>query len=338
MRLNKTYIRIDFYHVWKYIRLTRWQKEKIKWILFSNFSFLFNRFANYQQWKNAQVFRSKWKSLSVRSIQNDSRNKFLQDTNFHKDSESIDQLAIILHVFYLDIFEEIIRKISTLTHPDIKLFITCPENLHNSVYQLANKTSFLFFILDVENLGRDILPFIKILPLVIKENYKVILKIHTKRSNHLNKKNLWHTELFNKLLADENVNNIIHVLEQFPQVGMVGPSSHILPMSLYYGGNADMVKKLCNVMNLNNDQISDLCFVAGSMFYARVDALLPILELGLSESNFEQENGQIDNTMAHSVERIFAAGLISSGYVLIDSDSTPNNLSCRITINHPFTL
>jgi len=62
MKKKKTYIEIDFYKLWRYVRLERLQKEKIKSLLFIPFPFLFNRFAAYQHWKDAQIFSIKGKS------------------------------------------------------------------------------------------------------------------------------------------------------------------------------------------------------------------------------------------------------------------------------------
>jgi lipopolysaccharide biosynthesis protein len=51
---------------------------------------------------------------------------------------------------------------------------------------------------------------------------------------------------------------------------------------------------------------SSLDFISGSMFWARLDALTPILDAHLDESEFEPEGGQIDGTFAHALERAFA--------------------------------
>lgn len=47
-------------------------------------------------------------------------------------------------------------------------------------------------------------------------------------------------------------------------------------------------------------------FPSGSMFWVRLEALRPMLDAHLDEWEFEPEASQIDATMAHAVERIFA--------------------------------
>jgi O-antigen biosynthesis protein len=44
-------------------------------------------------------------------------------------------------------------------------------------------------------------------------------------------------------------------------------------------------------------------FFKGTMFWARFDALRPILKRGFGYDDFEPETGQIDGTLAHGLER-----------------------------------
>jgi len=139
-------------------------------------------------------------------------------------------------------------------------------------------------------------------------------------------------------LGNGNLMNIILTFQQNPHIGMIGPANHILPMSMYYGGNSQRVLDLSLKMGLKVDMLENLHFVAGTMFAARKQAILPVLGLGLKEQDFEPENLQLDGTMAHAVERIFAAGLLRSGLKLADTSSRHDKTQCRINLNHKFTI
>ena len=327
MTKEKKYIEVNFYKLWKHVRINRTAKEKMKTFLFSTMPFLFNKFASCYHWKNARVFAG-----------NPYVSDSLLSTLKKEKNNTPPNLAIVLHVYYNDVFAGILKQIPVDENLSIKLFITCPGEVKPDIEKTLLPYTFNHEIMVVENRGRDILPFLKVLPVAFNQGFNLILKLHTKRSNHLNKKEPWSSDLFNKLLGTNNVRNILNLFSVYPQIGMIGPAGNILPMALYYGGNALKVKELCFQMGLSENQLKNLNFVAGSMFYARKEVLKPVLKLGLSEKDFEPENKQLDNTMAHAVERIFPAGLMMNEMYLADTNSTPQSLSCKITLNHPFTL
>jgi len=80
-----------------------------------------------------------------------------------------------------------------------------------------------------------------------------------------------------------------------------------------------------------------MAFVAGSMFYARKEAILPLLELDMPDAVFEPEAGQLDGTMAHAYERGFAISSYAAGLWIVDNRFDPRNPQPAITTNHRFT-
>ena len=50
------------------------------------------------------------------------------------------------------------------------------------------------------------------------------------------------------------------------------------------------------------------------MFWARLEALRPLLDAHLDDWEFEPEQGQVDGTLAHALERMFMLAADSAGY------------------------
>ena len=94
----------------------------------------------------------------------------------------------------------------------------------------------------------------------------------------------------------------------------VGYYTEIVDM-IGIGGNKDNLIKLFETMNLKIDKdFNNLSFPAGTMFWARSDALLPLFSLDIDSLKFDDENGQVDGTMPHAIERSICLVSNSQGY------------------------
>jgi len=96
-------------------------------------------------------------------------------------------------------------------------------------------------------------------------------------------------------------------------------------MSFYWGSNALAVEKLACRLGISPVELGRASFVAGTMFFARTDALLPLMNLALSDEDFEAEAGQVDGTFAHALERAIAISAQAAGLKLRSCDGTPSN-------------
>src|SRR6185437_13658460 len=61
-------------------------------------------------------------------------------------------------------------------------------------------------------------------------------------------------------------------------------------------------------------------YPVGGMFWARVDAIRPLLDAGFSFDDFPVEAGQTDGTLAHAIERCFVPLARSQGYGFVAFD------------------
>ena len=89
-------------------------------------------------------------------------------------------------------------------------------------------------------------------------------------------------------------------------------------------------------MGVDREQVISQPFVAGTMFYARVSALQPLLNLSIDEDEFEQEAGQVDGTLAHAIERTFSIGLIAVEKKLVATDFFIGNDNTTINKRYVF--
>lgn len=238
-------------------------------------------------------------------------------------------IAVVIHVHYPEVLSEIIEILDKDVIASSKIYITTSSGNEAAVKEIIGKSNINSTLILLPNRGRDILPFLKILPSVIADGAKIIIKIHTKKSTHRHDGDTWRRDMLQKLLTAASVTNALNKFNENFSLGIVGPEGHVVPMTFYWGSNADRVTTLANKMGISAEKVAELNFVAGTMFIARTTALLPLLELGLQEHDFENENGQIDGTLAHAIERLFSVSALTRGYKV----ATVNNI---VTKNFSF--
>ncbi len=231
-----------------------------------------------------------------------------------------EELAIIVHAFYEDVFEEIMEELKAIRGIAFKLFVTTPPDQSTSAEALLKASGFSYYLMSVENHGRDILPFLRIIQPVVEDGYAYILKIHTKKSKHRGDGDVWRDDLYSKLLNEQSVHSAMASFAEDANLGIIGPTGHIVSMDFYWGSNAKTVLELAARLGQAFTTVKELSFVAGTMFFARVDALLPLLGLAIRECDFEPEVGQVDGTFAHALERTISISARSKRYKLIDTD------------------
>ncbi|MFQ1790737.1 glycoside hydrolase family 99-like domain-containing protein [Aeromonas veronii] len=239
------------------------------------------------------------------------------------------RLAVVIHAFYLDILEEIIQELQGVATCQIKLFVTTPNQQEQAARAVLQASGLDYHLLPLENRGRDVLPFLKIMNSVVAEGYDYIVKVHTKRSKHREDGDKWRDDLYSKLITPQAIDNAMDIFKAQSKVGIIGPEGHIVPMNFYWGSNAEKVEKLCYRMGYKLDDIRELNFVAGTMFFARVDALKPLMSLGLTDDDFDIEAGQVDGTIAHAIERIISVSAHVVSFSLSSSSSTSSLVNSK---------
>lgn len=242
-----------------------------------------------------------------------------------KEFPEVSEIAIIIHAFYPEILEEIVNDWEKVEYLQGCWFIiTSPpgkaEECKHVLEQLQPNCRWL--VIATNNHGRDILPFFKIYDLILRLQIKVYLKLHTKRSKHREDGDEWRRTLYQGLLDPEKCRRVIDALYGDTGIGIVLPKEHILPMTDFFGSNCERVYRLTSRLGTPICRLNELPLAAGSMFWARPEALIPMHMLHCEE-DFEPERGQVDGTYAHAMERMFSISAASVDLMVTDTDLEP---------------
>lgn len=242
-----------------------------------------------------------------------------EDKKRNNKTSQKEVLAVVIHAFYLDILDSLLSSLSKIPLK-LKLYVTTSVEQEDQAYLLLNESGMDYHLLTVENRGRDILPFLQIMPSVIKGGHELLLKLHTKKSKLRSDGEEWREEVLEKLITPLVAKEVLDYFRSHKDVGMIGPEGHIVPIKKYWGGNQARLMDLASRMGIDPDTVKSQSFVAGTMFYARVSALKPLLGVPLQPADFEEESGQTDGTMAHVIERALAVALLSTDQRLIGTN------------------
>lgn len=221
--------------------------------------------------------------------------------------------SAIIHVWHVDVFDEIIDAIRE-SGTNWRVIVTTVAEHAPSVHTRLDRLQMPSEVFIAENRGRDILPFLRAANQLLDEGVDVALKLHTKRSLHRENGETWRRELIARLVDKSRVSRILAAFSRQPDLGLIGPEGHILPVSQYLGANEGAVDYLRIRMGAGKPASDTDIFLSGSMFWVRLEALRPLLDAHFSESEFEPEASQLDGTFAHAMERAFGICADTAGF------------------------
>ena len=229
-----------------------------------------------------------------------------------------DTPCVVIHAFYVDVFEEMLLQLKAAALPHA-LFVTTTEDKADAVRACLDRHGMSGEISLHPNHGRDVLPFLHLADRLLNEGATWVLKLHTKRSLHRGDGDHWRREMVDSLLAPQRAHGIVAAFKQQPRLGLVAPEGHIQPLNFYWGANEGLVRSLATRMGIPMPDPDHATFASGSMFWLRLDALRPLLDLHLLPGEFDSEAGQVDGTLAHAIERVFSLATVAGGYDVISA-------------------
>lgn len=209
----------------------------------------------------------------------------------------------MVHVWHVDLLEEIVDALRA-SGIDWRLVFTTSVDREAAVRAECARLGVEAEMSVHANRGRDVLPFLRAATPLLLDGSRVLLKLHTKKTEHRPDGERWRRDLLATLLAPDRAARLLGAFDDDPDLGFIAPDAHALRLDDYQGANAASVARLRERLDLPAS--SDDRFIAGSMFWARIDALRPMYEMDLAEWEFEDEAAQVDGTLAHAVERVIA--------------------------------
>ncbi len=234
--------------------------------------------------------------------------------NFVTDSEAPSclqppgSLAIHIHAFYMDILPELLECLGNMPF-SFTLFVSVTDSKsRENANDLIKKAGLKLENVDIQitpNRGRDIAPFFVEFGEKL-QRYDFIAHLHTKKSLYR-----WRQYLYKGLLGStQRIQAILGFLAS-SDYGIAYPQTFMdIPVACHtWLTNFDDGVRLLNRMGIQSPR-GYFDFPAGSMFWAKKDALQPLFDLHLSWEDFPKEAGQNDGTTAHALER--ALGIVPS--------------------------
>ena len=226
------------------------------------------------------------------------------------------RIAVLAHIYYPDLADEIAVAIEKCG-PETIVIITYvdPDALPEIRRTFADHQITNVEYLLVENLGRDIWPFLQALKSDSLNNVNAILKIHTKRSLHLDtgQGDAWRRSLITGLTPSRvAISNLAVEFAQNPRLAWACPSEWVAGNESW-GRNKRTVKKLLGHLELKKPR--RLVFPAGSMFWMGHRLRTCLLDLQLTREQFS-ETPALDGSFEHGLERFIGSWAISAEQII----------------------
>ena len=202
----------------------------------------------------------------------------------------------IAHVYYTDLADEIVEaflRCGTLDSVVITTPTPTDDLLIDALEKLTRERPKLnIAVLPVKNIGRDIYPFLQAIKHQHVLDCDVFLKIHTKKSLHLDeyKGRNWRQQLLTTLCPDaEQTSQIAAALHNTDEAWIACPEAFTAGNESW-GKNKKNVKKLAKDLDIKVSK--NLVFAAGSMFWGRKDVISTLQKLVIEEYEYNSKKNQ----------------------------------------------
>ena len=212
--------------------------------------------------------------------------------------------AVVVHVHYPETWPTIAARLALLP-AGLDLYVTLTDAAYARRAEILALTPDAR-LLRTPNVGRDVLPFIRVAAGLREAGYRSVLKLHGKRSVHADDGAEFLDACLHELVPTTDDAEECRRLVSSREIAVIGPESRLYPLAIHVWLNVDDIRWF--FARWRPDRLhrltkpSELSFFAGTMFWADLDAIASCLEV--PTRRFEVESSQIDGTMAHALERL----------------------------------
>ncbi|NWO11373.1 hypothetical protein HLV40_13310 [Chromohalobacter salexigens] len=248
------------------------------------------------------------------------------------------RIGITLHVFYPELLGELRHYLGQIPWPfDLLVSVTREDDGLAVERELASLVMLeSLTVRHVENRGRDIAPMLVTFNDALRA-YDFIGHFHTKKTPQAEWGEQWRRHLLSHLLGETQYLQQIFYHLAHSGIGMAYPplTPHTPFWAMSWLSNGEIAQALCRRLGIPFDANAYFSFPVGSMFWARREALLPLLDLNLREVDFPDEEGQCDGTLQHTIERLLGVVSRHAGWPTAVIDLENECLDTRDLLNAP---
>lgn len=314
-----SWLRMHIYRIGKYIFniLPERYRWRLLFWLYQRFGFMLKGIPHFENWQKSQQYAMSLSSSDFFGV---------NLSEIQPTSEAKGAIAIHLHIYYMEVVDEFVASLMNMPFP-YDLYVSTPhseiikkcEEYFTNLPQLRKCT-----IKQVQNRGRNFAPLFCAFGEEL-QRYDFIAHLHSKKSIY-NKGATkgWREYLTNCLLGNEQqIRKIFTLLQDDEPRGLVYPQNYyLLPYwANTWLANESLARTWIDRLGISKMPRGYFDYPAGSMFWAKVEALEPIFNLKLTWDDFPEEIGQTDGTLAHVLERLLVLCSLQQGLkpaILID--------------------
>jgi lipopolysaccharide biosynthesis protein len=225
--------------------------------------------------------------------------------------------ALHVHAFFpdlfVDIYERLVRQTLSL---DLLISVPDAESADKVVTLTREYANGLVDIRQVPNRGRDIGPLLTEFGADILQRYELIGHVHTKKSGDVRDAAMgqrWFAFLLENLVGGQSpmASIILRRIAGDEPLGMVFPDD---PHVFGWSGNREEVEVLARELGVGSLPGEFFNFPLGTMFWARTQAIEPLLARRFTWDDYPEEPLPYDGTMLHAIERLLPAIASNKGY------------------------